>query len=86
MLRRIMIFLTSILLLLNSALVNASIGGTLSNPTSVRASILYDGTKGSAISSILISPNASQFTKVLCGGIALSFTVEPLLGGLDTGS
>ena len=87
MLRRIMIFLTSLLLLLNSALVNASIGGwTLSNPTAVGASILYDGTKGAAISSILISPNASQVAKVLRGGIAgiaLSFAVEQLLGAVD---
>jgi hypothetical protein len=87
MLRRIMIFLTSILLLLNSALVNASIGGwTLSNPTAVGASILYDGTKGSASSSILISPNASQVAKVLRGGLvgyALTFAVEQLLGAVD---
>ncbi|KAF1018449.1 MAG: hypothetical protein GAK29_04228 [Acinetobacter bereziniae] len=84
MLRRIMIFLTSLLLLLNSALVNASIGGwILSNPTAVGASILYDGTKGSATSSILISPNASEVAKVLRGGIALSFAVEQLLGAVD---
>ncbi|MCU4319380.1 hypothetical protein KTH44_09590 [Acinetobacter bereziniae] len=82
-----MIFLTSLLLLLNSALVNASIGGwTLSNPTAVGASILYDGTKGSATSSILISPNASQVAKVLRGGLvgyALTFAVEQLLGAVD---
>lgn len=87
MLRRIMIFLTSLLLLLNSALVNASIGGwTLSNPTAVGASILYDGTKGSLTSSVLISPNASQVAKVLRGGIAgiaLNFAVEQLLGAVD---
>lgn len=87
MLKRIMIFLVSILLLLNSALVNASIGGwTLSNPTAVGASILYDGTKGAATSSILISPNASQIAKVLRGGIAgyaLTFAVEQLLGAVD---
>ena len=87
MLKRIMIFLASILLLLNSALVNASIGGwTLSNPTAVGASILYDGTKGSLTSSVLISPNATQVAKVLRGGvagIALSFAVEQLLGAVD---
>lgn len=87
MLRRIMIFLTSLLLLLNSALVNASIGGwTLSNPTAIGASILYDGTKGAATSSILISPNASQVAKVLRGGLvgyALTFAVEQLLGAVD---
>ena len=82
-----MIFLTSLLLLLNSALVNASIGGwTLSNPTAVGASILYDGTKGAATSSILISPNTSQVAKVLRGGLvgyALTFAVEQLLGAVD---
>ncbi|WP_228270961.1 hypothetical protein [Acinetobacter bereziniae] len=82
-----MIFLTSIMLLLNSALVNASIGGwTLSNPTAVGASILYDGTKGSLTSSVLISPNASQVAKVLRGGLvgyALTFAVEQLLGAVD---
>ncbi|MCG7220239.1 hypothetical protein [Acinetobacter sp. AG3] len=87
MFRRIVIFLASLLFLLNSALVNASIGGwTLSNPTAVGASILYDGTKGSLTSSVLISPNASQVAKVLRGGvagIALSFAVEQLLGAVD---
>lgn len=87
MFRRIVIFIASLLLLLNSALVNASIGGwTLSNPTALGASILYDGTKGSATSSILISPNASQVAKVLRGGIAgiaLRFAVEQLLGAVD---
>ncbi|MDV8155666.1 hypothetical protein [Acinetobacter bereziniae] len=75
------------MLLLNSALVNASIGGwTLSNPTAVGASILYDGTKGSLTSSVLISPNASQVAKVLRGGIvgyAFTFAVEQLLGAVD---
>lgn len=88
MLRRIMIFLTSILLLLNSALVNATTinGWFLSNPNAVGASILYDATKGSLTSSVLISPNASQVAKVLRGGvagIALSFAVEQLLGAVD---
>ncbi|WP_446084262.1 hypothetical protein [Acinetobacter sp. 1125_18A] len=88
MLKRIMIFLTSILLLLNSALVNATTinGWFLSNPTAVGASILYDGTKGSLASSVLISPNASQIAKVLRGGIAgyaLTFAVEQLLGAVD---
>ncbi|MGR2922944.1 hypothetical protein [Acinetobacter sp. 1125_18A] len=87
MLKRIMIFLVPILLLLNSALVNASIGGwTLSNPTAVGASILYDGTKGAATSSILISPNTSQVAKVLRGGLvgyALTFAVDQLLGAVD---
>lgn len=88
MLKRIVIFLTSILLLLNSALVNATTinGWFLSNPTAVGASILYDGTKGSLTSSILISPNATQVAKVLRGGIAgiaLSFAVEQLLGAVD---
>ncbi|UOH17542.1 hypothetical protein [Acinetobacter sp. NyZ410] len=87
MFRRIVIFLASLLFLLNSALVNASIGGwTLSNPTAVGASILYDGTKGSLTSSVLISPNASQVAKVLRGGIAgiaLSYAVKQLLGAVD---
>ncbi len=88
MFRRIVVFLASLLFLLNSALVNATTinGWFLSNPTAVRASILYDGTKGSATSSILISPNASQVAKVLRGGIAgytLTFAVEQLLGAVD---
>ena len=87
MFRRIVIFLASLLFLLNSALVNASIGGwTLSNPTAVGASILYDGTKGSRTSSVLISPNASQVAKVLRGGIAgiaLTLAIKQLLGAVD---
>ncbi|MDI1221678.1 hypothetical protein [Acinetobacter sp.] len=88
MFRRIVIFLASLLFLLNSALVNAVTinGWNLLNPTAVGGSILYDATKGPVSSSVLITPNASQVAKVLRGGvagIALSFAVEQLLGALD---
>lgn len=88
MFRRIVIFLASLLFLLNSALVNAITinGWNLLNPTAVGGSILYDATKGPLKSSVLITPNASQVAKVLRGGvagIALSFAVEQLLGAVD---
>jgi len=88
MFRRIVIFLASLLFLLNSALVNAVTinGWNLLNPTAVGGSILYDATKGPVTSSVLISPNASQIAKVLRGGIAgyaLTFAVEQLLGAVD---
>ena len=88
MLRRIIVFLATILLLLNSALVNAATIGawTVSNPMAVGASILYDGSKGAVISSVLITPNASQVAKVLRGGVAgyaLQLAVEQLLGAVD---
>ncbi|WP_228704614.1 hypothetical protein [Acinetobacter piscicola] len=86
--KRITIFLTSLLLILNSTLANAATLGawTLSNPTAVGASILYDGLKGVIKSSVLIKPNATQVAKVLGsggGGFALSYAVEQLLGAVD---
>ncbi|MEG0486865.1 MAG: hypothetical protein RR575_02905 [Acinetobacter sp.] len=86
--KRITIFLTSLLLILNSTLANAATIGawTVSNPLAVGASILYDGSKGSVTSSVLITPNASQVAKVLRGGIAgyaLTLAVEQLLGAVD---
>ncbi|MFW1945588.1 hypothetical protein ACG93R_19060 [Acinetobacter guillouiae] len=88
MFRRIVIFLASLLFLLNSALVNAVTinGWNLLNPTAVGGSILYDATKGPLKSSILISPTASQVAKVLRGGvagIALTLAVKQLLGAVD---
>lgn len=88
MFRKIVIFLASLLFLLNSALVNAVTinGWNLLNPTAVGGSILYDATKGPVMSSVLITPNASQVAKVLRGGIAgiaLSYAVKQLLGAVD---
>ena len=88
MLKKIIVFLTGFLLILNSTLSNATTVGawTLSNPMAVGASILYDGSKGAVTSSVLITPNASQVAKVLRGGIAgyaLTLAVEQLLGAVD---
>ena len=88
MLKRIIVFLTSLLLILNSTLTNATTIGawTVSNPMAVGASILYDGSKGAVTSSVLITPNTSQVAKVLRGGVAgyaLTFAVEQLLGAVD---
>lgn len=88
MFKKIIVCLISLLLILNSALANATTVGawTLSNPMAVGASILYDGSKGSVTSSVLITPNASQVAKVLRGGIAgyaLTLAVEQLLGAVD---
>lgn len=88
MFKKIIVFLTSLLLILNSTFTNAATIGawTVSNPMAVGASILYDGSKGAVTSSVLITPNASQVAKVLRGGLAgyaLSFAVEQLLGAVD---
>jgi hypothetical protein len=88
MFKKIIIFMTSLLLIINSTLANAATIGawTLSNPMAVGASMLYDGSKGAATSSVLITPNASQVAKVLRGGaagLALSYAVEQLLGAVD---
>lgn len=88
MLRRIIVFLSTILLLINSALVNAATinGWAVSNPMAVGASILYDGSKGAVKSALLITPNASQVANVLKSGgagYALTFAVNQLLDGID---
>lgn len=88
MLKKIIIFLTSLLLILNSALSHAFAirQWNVSNPMAVGASILYDGSKGAVTSSVLITPNTSQVAKVLRGGLAgyaLTFAVEQLLGAVD---
>lgn len=88
MLKKVIVFLTSLLLILNSTLTNAATIGAwnVSNPMAVGASILYDGSKGAVKSSVLITPNASQVAKVLRGGIAgyaLTLAVEQLLGAVD---
>lgn len=71
----------------SAASVASSLGDwSVTNPTAVKASILYDGSKGAVTSSTLITPNASQVAKVLRGGAAgyaLSFAVEQLLGAVD---
>lgn len=88
MFKKIIIFITSLLLIINSTLSNAATIGawTVSNPMAVGASILYDGSKGAVTSSVLITPNASQVAKVLRGGLAgyaLTLAVEQLLGAVD---
>lgn len=88
MFKKIIIFLTSILLIINSTLSNAFAirQWTVSNPMAVGASMLYDGSKGAVTSAALITPNATQVAKVLRGGgagYALSFAVEQLLGAVD---
>ncbi|RZK47848.1 MAG: hypothetical protein EOO99_12115 [Pedobacter sp.] len=88
MLRKIIVFLTSVFLALISILASAATIGawTVSNPMAVGASMLYDGSKGTVTSSVLITPNASQVAKVLRGGLAgyaLTFAVEQLLGAVD---
>jgi len=86
--KKITAFFISLLLILNSALSHAFAirQWTVSNPMAVGASMLYDGSKGTVTSSVLITPNASQVAKVLRGGLAgyaLSFAVEQLLGAVD---
>lgn len=88
MLKKIIVFFTSLLFILNSTFANAATIGAwnVSNPMAVGASILYDGSKDSITSSILITPNTSQVAKVLRGGVAgfaLSYAVEQLLGAVD---
>ncbi len=88
MFKKIIIFMTSLLLIINSTLTSAATIGawTVSNPMAVGASILYDGSKGAVTSSVLITPNASQVAKVLRGGLAgyaLTLAVEQLLGAVD---
>ncbi|WP_151980300.1 hypothetical protein [Acinetobacter guerrae] len=61
-------------------------GWSLSNPTAVGASVLYDGTKGSLTSSALVTADTVEVAKVLRGGaagIALLIAVEQLLGAVD---
>ncbi|MEG0292638.1 MAG: hypothetical protein RR617_07890 [Anaerovoracaceae bacterium] len=87
-LKKIIIFLTSLFLILNSTLANTAAirAWTVSNPMATGASILYDGLKGVIKSSVLITPNATQVAKVLGsggGGFALSYAVEQLLGAVD---
>lgn len=88
MFRKIIIFLTSLLLILNSTLTSATTIGAWNvfNPFAVRASILYDGSKGAVTSSVLITPNVTQVVKVLKSGgagFALSYAIEQLLGAVD---
>lgn len=88
MFKKIIFFITSLLLIINSTLANAATIGAwnVSNPMAVGASILYDGSKGATTSSILITPNTSQVAKVLRGGVAgyaLTLAVEQLLGVVD---
>lgn len=88
MIRKIIVFLTSVFLALISILASAATIGawTVSNPMAVGAFMLYDGSKGAVTSSVLITPNASQVAKVLRGGAAgyaLTLAVEQLLGAVD---
>lgn len=85
--KKITAFFISLLLILNSALSHAFAirQWTISNPMAVGASMLYDGSKGTVTSSVLITPNASQVAKVLRGGgagFALSYAVKQLLGAV----
>lgn len=84
--------MVSIPLLLMSSFSSAATvnGWPLSNPTAQGASTLYDAyktlTNGIAKSSALITPAASDVSKVLvrgAGGYALTFAVEQLLGAVD---
>lgn len=88
MFKKIIVFLISLLLVLNSTLSNAFAiwQWGVNNPMAVGASILYDGLKGAVTSSVLITPNATQVSKVLASGgagFALSYAVEQLLGAVD---
>lgn len=84
-----MVFLISLLLILNSTLTNASTIGAWdvpNNPTAIGASMLFNGSKGAVTSSVLVTPNASQVAKVLRGGaagFALKLAVDQLLGAVD---
>ena len=90
--RKIVVFITSIFLILTSTITNAAtVGGwVLSNPKPQGASTLYDASKTvldkTRKSTVLITPNSSQVAKVLRGGVAgyaLSVAVEQLLGAVD---
>ena len=82
------------IILINSANA-ANVGGwSLGNPVAQGASTVYDATKNVVIngkkfikeSSVKITPNASQVSKVLARGVAgyaLSVAVEQLLGAVD---
>lgn len=94
--KKFLVFLLSLTICFTPTLVFASgIGGwTLSNPVAQGASVLYNGAKNVIIngknvaktSTALITPTASQVSKVLARGVAgyaLSIAVEQLLGSVD---
>ncbi len=89
MIRRILVFLISLLLILNSTLTNAYTFNQWlvpNNPTAIGASMLFNGSKGAVTSSVLVTPNAAQVAKVLRGGaagIALKVAVDEILGAVD---
>lgn len=85
-------FLTGICLVLSSGLASAVTlnGWDVGNPTAVRASGLVNGSKTfgdvTKTSKALITPNASQVSKILRGGVAgvaLTVAVNELLDGVD---
>ncbi|WP_173910736.1 hypothetical protein [Acinetobacter sp. Marseille-Q1618] len=89
MIKRIMVFLISLLLILNSTLTNAYTFNQWlfpNNPIAINASMLFNGSKGAVTSSVLITPNATQVAKVLRSGgagFALSYAVDQLLDAVD---
>lgn len=88
MFKRIIKFLIPMFLALFSTLgLSAQVREwNVSKPLAVRASILYEGLKGSLTSSVLITPNTSQVANVLKnggGGFALAYAVKQLLGAVD---
>lgn len=94
--KKFLVFLLSLTICLTPTLVFASglNGWTLSNPVSQGASVLYNGAKNVLIngknvaktSTALITPTATQVSKVLARGgaaYALSVVVEQLIGAVD---
>lgn len=63
-------------------------GWVLGNSVQIGSRVLYDGVKGAVNSSVLITPNTAEVSRVLRGGVAayaLSTGVEQLLGAVDWG-